>query len=40
MWHCFQRFFIEISTFTEPTATRLEKPELPLQLENAFPIII
>jgi hypothetical protein len=28
----------KISTFTEPTATRVEKAELPLQLENAFPI--
>jgi hypothetical protein len=30
-------FSFQISTFTEPTATRAEKEELPLQLEKAFP---
>jgi hypothetical protein len=28
----------QITTFSEPTATRAEKVELPLQLEKAFPI--
>jgi hypothetical protein len=27
----------QIYTFTEPTATRAEKAELPLQLEKALP---
>jgi hypothetical protein len=28
----------EITTFIEPTATRAQKAELPLRLEEAFPI--
>jgi hypothetical protein len=30
-------FLFQISTFIEPTASRAEKAELPLQLEKAFP---
>jgi hypothetical protein len=30
----------KISTFTEPTASRAEKEDLPLQLEKAFLIIM
>jgi hypothetical protein len=35
-----QGIFTEIATFIEPTAYRVEKAELPLQLENAFPTTI
>jgi hypothetical protein len=31
---------LQISTFTEPTATRAEKAELPLQLEKEFPTAV
>jgi hypothetical protein len=31
-------FLFQITTFIEPTATRVEKAELPLQLKKAFPI--
>jgi hypothetical protein len=30
----------EIATFIEPTATRADKAELPLRLEEAFPMTI
>jgi hypothetical protein len=33
-----ERFFFQIISFIEPTATRAEKAEQPLQLEKAFPI--
>jgi hypothetical protein len=32
-----ERFYIRISTCTEPIATREEKVELPLQSEEVFP---
>jgi hypothetical protein len=32
-----ERFLFQIITFIEPTATREEEVELPLQLEKAFP---
>jgi hypothetical protein len=32
-----ERFFIPNFTFTEPTAIRAEKAELPLQLEKVSP---
>jgi hypothetical protein len=31
-------FFLQIITFIEPKVTRVEKAELPLRLEEAFPI--
>jgi hypothetical protein len=31
-------FLFKIITFIEPTATRAEEAELPLRLEEAFPI--
>jgi hypothetical protein len=33
-----ERFLFQITTFIEPTATRVEKAELPLWLGEAFPI--
>jgi hypothetical protein len=33
-----ERFLFQITTFMEPTATQAEKAELPLRLEEAFPI--
>jgi hypothetical protein len=30
----------QITTFIEPTAIRVEKAQLPLQLEKAFPTIM
>jgi hypothetical protein len=33
-----ERFFIKITTFIEPTATRAEKAELPLLLGEALPL--
>jgi hypothetical protein len=32
------RGFYQIITYIEPTASRAEKTELPLQLEKTFPI--
>jgi hypothetical protein len=33
-----ERFLFQITTFIEPTDTRAENSELPLPLEEAFPI--
>jgi hypothetical protein len=35
-----ERFLIQITTFIVPTATRAEETELPVRLEEAFPITV
>jgi hypothetical protein len=37
IWHLMWVSSFKISTFSEPTATRAEKAELPLQLGKAIP---